>query len=76
MARANGKSHLPMANPFPPTPAQKELFTRERRRSRLQDFLSRYESEPSKGPSEPGLFSSAKPLSPSSAARGVAVLSR
>lgn len=76
MARAIRESHLPMPNPFPPTPAQKELFTRERRRSRLQDFLSRYENEPSKGPSAPGLFSSAKPLSPSSAARGVAMLSR
>gem|GEM_PF-3892520 len=65
-----------MSSPLPQTPAQKELFTRERRRSRLQDFLSRYENEPAKTPSPTYLFSSAKPLSSSSLARSVAALSR
>ena len=65
-----------MANPFPPSPAPKELFTRERRRSRLQDFLFRYENEPAKDQSAHSPFLNAKPLSSSVSARGTAVLSR
>jgi len=65
-----------MANTLPQSPIPRELFTRERRRTRMQDFLLRFEGTREQRPSTASLFSNAKPASAASPTRTVATLSR
>jgi hypothetical protein len=65
-----------MPNTLPQTSIPRELFTRERRRTRMQDFLLRFEGKTEQRPTATGIFQSTKTLSPASQTRTVATLSR
>ena len=65
-----------MANTLPQSPIPRELFTRERRRTRMQDFLLRFEGTREQRPATARLFASAKLASAASPTRTVATLSR
>lgn len=65
-----------MPNTLPQPSTHRELFTRERRRVRMQDFLLRFEGMPEPRPMATGLFQSTKPRSSASTSRGFAAVSR
>ena len=65
-----------MPNTLPQNPIPREWFTRERRRTRMQDFLLRFEGKLEQRPATAGIFQSAKPLSTSPQTRTYATFSR
>ncbi|MFM9080861.1 MAG: hypothetical protein ACKOTE_12155 [Opitutaceae bacterium] len=65
-----------MPNTLTPSPVPRELFTRERRRTRMQNFFLRFEGTREQRPMTAALFTSAKPASVASSTRTVATLSR
>lgn len=65
-----------MTNTLPQSSIPRELFTRERRRTRMQDFLLRFEGSREQRPTATALFTGAKSASVASPTRTVATLSR
>ena len=65
-----------MPNTLPQTSIPRELFTRERRRTRLQDFLLRFEGKTEQQPTPSATLQSAKTFSFTSQSRTIATLSR
>jgi hypothetical protein len=65
-----------MPNTLTQSPIPRELFTRERRRTRMQNFLLRFEGTREQRPTAAALFTGAKPTSAASPTRTVATLSR
>ena len=61
-----------MPSTLPTNSIPRELFTRERRRTRIQNFLLRYEGKTEQKPFVGAIFPTAKPVSAASQTRTAA----